>query len=102
MALRLGRLTGKPESSTLHIHPLTNYNDDRDPNLNVITTDKATNPAEDLWKNRPADIRNSWHTDTSYEPNPADYSILKLIKLPETGGGIQSRSVSAPAIFMQF
>ncbi|RMZ39243.1 hypothetical protein AFCA_006153 [Aspergillus flavus] len=86
LAQRLGVLTGKPESSKLHIHPLTNYNLDKDPELNVITTDKAANPAEDLWKNRPADIRNSWHTDTSYEPNPADYSILKLIKLPETGG----------------
>ncbi|GMF79086.1 unnamed protein product [Aspergillus oryzae] len=88
LAQRLGVLTGKPESSKLHIHPLTNYNLDKDPELNVITTDKAANPAEDLWKNRPADIRNSWHTDTSYEPNPADYSILKLIKLPETGGGM--------------
>ncbi|GMG11508.1 unnamed protein product [Aspergillus oryzae] len=87
LAQRLRVLTGKPESSKLHIHPLTNYNLDKDPELNVITTDKAANPAEDLWKNRPADIRNSWHTDTSYEPNPADYSILKLIKLPETGGG---------------
>ncbi|KAK2612060.1 hypothetical protein QQS21_001909 [Conoideocrella luteorostrata] len=86
LALRLGRLTGKPESSTLHVHPLTNFNPERDPHLNIITTDQATNPAEDLWKNRPADIRNSWHTDAGYEPIPPDYSILKLIKLPETGG----------------
>lgn len=88
LALRLGRLTGRPESSTLHIHPLTNFNPENDVNINIITTDTATNPAEDLWKNRPPDIRNSWHTDTGYEPNPADYSILKLIKLPETGGGM--------------
>ncbi|KAH0598117.1 hypothetical protein MHUMG1_04489 [Metarhizium humberi] len=91
LALRLGRLTGKPESSTLHIHPLANFNADRDPHLNIITTDQATNPAEDLWKNRPADIRNSWHTDAGYEPNPPDYSILKLIKLPKTGGGMPRR-----------
>ncbi|KAF5136395.1 Alpha-ketoglutarate-dependent taurine dioxygenase [Metarhizium anisopliae] len=91
LALRLGRLTGKPESSTLHIHPLANFNADRDPHLNIITTDQATNPAEDLWKNRPADIRNSWHTDAGYEPNPPDYSILKLIKLPKTGGGMPCR-----------
>ncbi|KAM0240805.1 hypothetical protein ACHAP5_007840 [Fusarium lateritium] len=26
LADRLGRLTGKPESSSLHIHPLTNFN----------------------------------------------------------------------------
>ena len=87
LAHRLGLLTGKPKSSTLHIHPLTNFNADQDPNINIITTDKAANPAEDLWKNRPADIRNAWHTDAGYEPNPPDYSILKLVKLPETGGG---------------
>ncbi|KAL8709371.1 MAG: hypothetical protein Q9220_005865 [cf. Caloplaca sp. 1 TL-2023] len=86
LAHRLGLLTGKPESSTLHIHPLTNFNADEDPNINIITTDKAANPAEDLWKNRPADIRNAWHTDAGYEPNPPDYSILKLVKLPEVGG----------------
>ncbi|KAL8786747.1 MAG: hypothetical protein Q9195_008081 [Heterodermia aff. obscurata] len=86
LAHRLGLLTGKPKSSTLHIHPLTNFNAEKDPNINIITTDKAANPAEDLWKNRPADIRNAWHTDAGYEPNPPDYSILKLVKLPETGG----------------
>ncbi|KAI1051298.1 hypothetical protein LB505_012381 [Fusarium chuoi] len=78
LADRLGRLTGKPESSTLHVHPLQNFNPDEEKHINTITTDQAANPAEDLWKNRPADIRNSWHTDAGYEPNPPDYSILKL------------------------
>ena len=94
LAHRLGLLTGKPKSSTLHIHPLTNFNADKDPNINIITTDKAANPAEDLWKNRPADIRNAWHTDAGYEPNPPDYSILKLVKLPETGGGMNPSCLS--------
>jgi alpha-ketoglutarate-dependent taurine dioxygenase len=97
LAHRLGVLSGKPDDCRLHIHPLTKHNLDKDPELNVITTDKAANPAEDLWKNRPADIRNAWHTDTGYEPNPADYSILKLVKLPETGGGRQTcRKLSCP------
>lgn len=97
LAHRLGLLTGKPKSSTLHIHPLTNFNADKDPNINIITTDKAANPAENLWENRPTDIRNAWHTDAGYEPNPPDYSILKLVKLPEIGGGIYSHPVLAPA-----
>lgn len=87
LAHRLGKLTGKPESSYLHIHPLSNFNDDKDLHINVITTDKAAAPAEDLWKNRPADIRNAWHTDAGYEPNPPDYSVLKLTKMPKCGGG---------------
>ncbi|CVK98803.1 probable taurine dioxygenase [Fusarium proliferatum] len=86
LADRLGRLTGKPESSTLHVHPLQNFNPDEEKHINTITTDQAANPAEDLWKNRPADIRNSWHTDAGYEPNPPDYSILKVVKMPPTGG----------------
>ncbi|KAI1010007.1 hypothetical protein LB503_011400 [Fusarium chuoi] len=62
LADRLGRLTGKPESSTLHVHPLQNFNPDEEKHINTITTDQAANPAEDLWKNRPADIRNSGDT----------------------------------------
>ena len=87
LAHRLGKHTGKPESSYLHVHPLSNFNEEKDLHINVITTDKAAAPAEDLWKNRPADIRNAWHTDAGYEPNPPDYSILKLTKMPPTGGG---------------
>lgn len=83
-------LTGKPESSSLHIHPLANFNNDKDKELNIITTDKAATPAEDLFKNqaeRPLGARGSWHTDIGYEPYPSDYTILKLTKKPETGGG---------------
>ncbi|PKX91218.1 TauD/TfdA dioxygenase family protein [Aspergillus novofumigatus IBT 16806] len=89
LAHRLGLLAGKPPSSTLHIHPLSNFNGDWDRHLNIITTDKAAAPAEDLFKNqaeRPLGARGSWHTDIGYEPNPSDYTILKLVKLPKTGG----------------
>lgn len=101
LAHRLGKLTGKPESSYLHVHPLSNFNEDKDLYINVITTDKAANPAEDLWENRPADIRNAWHTDAGYEPNPPDYSILKLTKLPKSGGG-KSRLLSFLSIHQQY
>lgn len=90
LAHKLGVLTGKPESSSLHVHPLANFNGDKDKHLNVITTDKAACPAEDLFKNqaeRPLGARGSWHTDIGYEPYPSDYTILKITKKPETGGG---------------
>ncbi|KAF9891574.1 hypothetical protein FE257_003585 [Aspergillus nanangensis] len=86
---RLGVLTGKPDSSGLHIHPLTNFKKDQDQNINIITTDQAKNPAEDLAlleARRPHGVRGNWHTDISYEPNPSDYTILKLTDMPETGG----------------
>lgn len=28
-----------------------------------------------------------WHSDITFEPVPADYTSLRLIQLPETGGG---------------
>jgi Taurine catabolism dioxygenase TauD, TfdA family len=91
LAQRLGGLTGKPSSSSLHIHPLVNFNMDRDKNVNVITTDQAARPVEDLFMNqteRPLGARGGWHTDIGYEPCPADYTILKLVTLPKTGGGM--------------
>lgn len=32
-------------------------------------------------------IRIAWHTDISFEPNPPDFSSLRLTQLPVEGGG---------------
>ncbi|KAH8431550.1 TauD/TfdA dioxygenase family protein [Aspergillus melleus] len=90
LAHRLGVLTAKPESSTLHVHPLCNFNKDEDKNINSVTTDRSKNPAENRHKiqaSRRHGVRGNWHMDLGYEPNPSDYTILKLIELPESGGG---------------
>jgi hypothetical protein len=97
LAQRLGELTGKPSSSSLHIHPLVNFNMDRDKNVNVITTDQAARPVEDLFMNqaeRPLGARGGWHTDIGYEACPADYTILKLVALPKTGGGMDFKCLA--------
>ncbi|KAI1334939.1 hypothetical protein F5Y15DRAFT_262953 [Xylariaceae sp. FL0016] len=90
LADKLGHLVGKPSDSSLHIHPLVNSHSNReDKHLNIITTDKAQAPAEDLFKNqaeRPLGARGCWHTDIGYEPHPSDYTILKIVKTPPTGG----------------
>jgi hypothetical protein len=70
---------------------------DKDKNVNVITTDQAAGPVEDLFKNhteRPLGPRGGWHTDIGYEPCPADYTVLKLTTLPETGGGMDSECLA--------
>jgi len=98
LAQKLGVLTGKPSTSTLHIHPLVNRASHPDNQVNVISTDKNVSPAEDLFKNhaeRPLGPRGGWHTDIGYEPCPADYTILKLVKLPRTGGDTLWASSSA-------
>ncbi|OXV11879.1 hypothetical protein Egran_00359 [Elaphomyces granulatus] len=92
LAQRLGELTEKPSTSSLHIHPLVNFdmdNTSNDRNVNVITTDQVARPAEDLFVNhveRPLGARGGWHTDIGYETCPADYTILNLVALPSTGG----------------
>jgi len=87
---RLGELAGKPASSSLHIHPLTHFNQEKDKNVNIISTDRAALPAEDIFKiqnERPMGKRGAWHTDVGYEPCASDYTALRLTQLPKTGGG---------------
>lgn len=89
---RLGELAGKPKTSGLHIHPLINFeNEDgaQDRMINIISTNKAKNPAEDIAKTyymRKGGNLLGWHTDISYEPVPSDYTILRLTELPSSGG----------------
>lgn len=87
---RMGELSGKPVDSHLHIHPLVHGNTDDDPNVNIITSDTSKGAPLDIFKiqaERALGTRGSWHADISYEPYPSDYSSLKVVKLPRTGGG---------------
>ncbi|KAH0563193.1 hypothetical protein GP486_002239 [Trichoglossum hirsutum] len=89
LAHRLGQLTGKPKSSTLHIHPLTNFDCGKDKTVHVISTSEKQNPAEDLFSNhnhRRGGNLGNWHSDISYEQVPSDYTVLRLTELPQTGG----------------
>ncbi len=88
---RLGQLAGKPDTSTVHIFPLApahvpeggtgdrhisyvnsvgfKYMFEKMPNMDKRRFDAA-----------------EWHSDIQFEPVPADYTSLRVIKLPETGG----------------
>ncbi|KAG7291112.1 hypothetical protein NEMBOFW57_001122 [Staphylotrichum longicolle] len=88
---RLGQLAGKPSESSVHIFPLApahvpeggtpdrqisyvnsvgfKYMFEKMPNMDKRRFDAA-----------------EWHTDIQFEPVPADYTSLRVIKLPETGG----------------
>ncbi|KAK6349559.1 hypothetical protein TWF696_005843 [Orbilia brochopaga] len=82
------QLTGKPAESTLHIHPV--LNDERelggsDPEISTISSVQRKTlyrkPAE-TYRYKSA----VWHSDISFEPFPADYTSLRLVQLPTTGG----------------
>ncbi|KAF2096477.1 taurine catabolism dioxygenase [Rhizodiscina lignyota] len=92
LAQRLGELSGKPETSKLHIHPVSNSGrrlGGKDDEISVISSEQQ----KELYKNRYLDFsgkkqsaKTGWHSDITFEPVPSDYALLRLTQLPETGG----------------
>ncbi|KAJ7226980.1 hypothetical protein GGX14DRAFT_417796 [Mycena pura] len=90
---RLGVLSGKPATSTLHIHPISENTPELTADVSVITSEGGI--ARTGYKNT---IRasNGWHTDITFEPVPSDYSILKLHTIPP-GNGYEAYDKLSPA-----
>jgi alpha-ketoglutarate-dependent taurine dioxygenase len=92
LAQRLGELSGKPETSKLHIHPVSNSGrrlGGKDDEISVISSEQA----KEIYKNRflnfnkKQSAKGGWHSDITFEPVPSDYALLRLTELPKTGGG---------------
>ncbi|KAI5458843.1 hypothetical protein BGZ63DRAFT_456612 [Mariannaea sp. PMI_226] len=88
---RLGLLTGKPETSGLHIHPVNNAARDHgveDNEISIISSEQAKKIYSDrfLNTNKRQSQKSQWHSDITFEPIPSDYALLRLTQLPETGG----------------
>ena len=92
LILRLGELSGRPASSGLHIHPVLNSERElggTDPEISTISS-KMVKQLYSPRGNEYARKRQAgaaWHSDIAFEPAPADYSSLRLVQLPKTGGG---------------
>ncbi|KAK3327991.1 alpha-ketoglutarate-dependent taurine dioxygenase [Cercophora scortea] len=88
LMLRLTRLAGCPESSGLHVHPLTEEGSELGDQISVISSEKQakggglTHQLSDVSRF----ASNAWHADISFEPVPSDYAMLKIHTLPATGG----------------
>lgn len=93
LILRLGKLTGRPATSGLHIHPILNSERElggNDPEISTISSvqhDKyyKSTKADELSPKKQKTAQ--WHSDIAFEPVPADYTSLRLVQLPKTGGG---------------
>lgn len=80
----------------MHIHPVANAGREhggKDDEISVISSEQAKkiyiNSKSSLF-NRGGKKQNGkigWHSDITFEPIPSDYSILRLVELPTTGGG---------------
>ncbi|RMD44536.1 hypothetical protein DV735_g559, partial [Chaetothyriales sp. CBS 134920] len=93
---RLGELTGKPETSKLHRHALSNSkrgiavdeNGKLDDEVSVISSDQARKFYKDRFGFGTRRIASEgWHADITFERIPSDYAILKIIQSPEDAGG---------------
>ncbi|KAK3315843.1 hypothetical protein B0H66DRAFT_272302 [Apodospora peruviana] len=91
---RLGQLSGKPSTSGLHIHPISNAARDHggnDNEISVISSEQAKKLYKDRFFSQGANSfrqssKNQWHSDITFEPIPSDYALLRLTQLPKTGG----------------
>ncbi|PYH44698.1 TauD/TfdA dioxygenase family protein [Aspergillus saccharolyticus JOP 1030-1] len=87
---RLGQLTNKPPTSTLHIHPILNntsefgVDDAEISTISSLARKKLFGPSHQRNKRRYDAAQ--WHSDIQFEPAPADYTSLRLTQLPRTGG----------------
>ncbi|KAK3946771.1 hypothetical protein QBC32DRAFT_248844 [Pseudoneurospora amorphoporcata] len=95
LILKLGQLTGRPSTSGLHIHPILNSERElggNDPEISTISSvqnrklyrDWAGERSEELSTKK--QYTSQWHSDIAFEPVPADYTSLRLVQLPKTGG----------------
>lgn len=83
LGARLGELAGKPATSKLHIHPISEQTPELTADVSVISSEGGI--ARNGYS-RSARASNGWHTDITFEPIPSDYAILKLHTLPAVGG----------------
>lgn len=85
---RLSNLAGAPESSTLHVHPLTEEGSELGDQISVISSAKQqkggglTHQLSDT--SRFASV--GWHSDITFEAVPSDYAMLKIHTSPSSGG----------------
>ncbi len=94
LILRLGEATGKrPATSGLHIHPILNSERElggSDPEISTISSiqnKKFYRTDADDGLSPKKQSTGQWHSDIAFEPVPADYTSLRLVELPSTGGG---------------
>ncbi|KAH9830226.1 taurine dioxygenase family protein [Teratosphaeria destructans] len=86
----LGLRSGKPESSTLHTHPVLNgshefgVGDAEISHISSIARKKMFRHEQQANKHRYDSAQ--WHSDIQFEPKPADYTSLRLTQLPRNGG----------------
>ncbi|KAK7438610.1 hypothetical protein VKT23_017944 [Stygiomarasmius scandens] len=79
----MGELSGKPKTSTLHKHPVSENAPELGGDISVISSLSGISRVGVRTDTRAS---NGWHADITFEPVPSDYAILKMHTLPPVGG----------------
>ncbi|TVY50161.1 putative alpha-ketoglutarate-dependent sulfonate dioxygenase [Lachnellula cervina] len=97
LAQKLGELSGKPETSKLHRHAVSNSKrgipvDDKgtlDDEVSIVSSDTLRESDANKFADRaPRKTANQvWHSDITFENIPSDYATLKVVSLPGKVGG---------------
>lgn len=80
---RLGAHSGRPAGSGLHVHPISESSPELGADTSVISSAGGIARAGYVHGARASA---GWHADVSFEPFPADYTVLKMHTLPPAGG----------------
>ncbi|KIY68365.1 TfdA family taurine dioxygenase [Cylindrobasidium torrendii FP15055 ss-10] len=86
LGYKLGKLSwsGHPETSGLHVHPISEDLPELGRDVGIITSKGGiAAPEKHNFRSRAS---KDWHSDVTFEPIPSDYAILKMHTLPEVGG----------------
>ncbi|KAF8063315.1 taurine catabolism dioxygenase [Lyophyllum atratum] len=84
LGTRLGELGGKPKTSGLHTHPISEETPELGAEVSVISSKGGiARPEARLVSTRAS---RGWHSDITFEPVPSDYAILKMHTIPRVGG----------------
>ncbi|KAF8918711.1 hypothetical protein CPB85DRAFT_1430406 [Mucidula mucida] len=80
---KLGKLSGGPADSGLHVHPISEDVPELGKDVSVISSMGGIARAGTEERSRAS---TGWHADITFERVPSDYAILKMHTLPEVGG----------------
>ncbi|TFK99627.1 taurine catabolism dioxygenase [Pterulicium gracile] len=83
LTTKLGELSGKPESSKLHVHPISEDTPELPADISVISSMGGISRAD---VRRGTRASNGWHADITFENVPSDYTMLKMHTVPRIGG----------------
>ncbi|KAJ3027934.1 UNVERIFIED_CONTAM: hypothetical protein HDU68_002790, partial [Siphonaria sp. JEL0065] len=82
---RLGRAAGKPATSGLHSHPISDSADEfGDKNFKIDS--EFNKQVGSAYGGRSELHSQQWHSDITFENIPSDYAVLRLRESPPEGG----------------